>query len=392
MRHILDDNQLSGKRTTAFLRSIFAMPLRVLVVPDKLKGSLDASKAAEMIERGFKRVRPDTEFTRLPLTDGGEGFVEIITEAAGGEVGHYWTTDPRGERCRARFGKLEDGTAIVGLTEASGLWRIPEAERNSGMMSTEGTGRLITWLATYQADRVIVGLGGSCSTDGGIGLAAPFDFRFRDIDGGEIALTGFGLEDLDHIEPPETVPPAKIIAATDVDNPLYGRKGAAYVFAPQKGASPQQVRQLDRNLQHLAEVSEHDLGRSLHLEKGAGAAGGCGYGLLNFLNAEREAGFDLFARLTNLEALIAEHDLIITGEGALDASSLTGKGPISVARMAKKARKPVFAACGACLSEKARSQFDAVGEIRELAFDPEDAMRRAARHMRHVADRLARIF
>jgi len=365
------------------------MSLRVLIVPDKFKGSLNAPAVAEMIQRGMKRVVDDLEFTTLPLTDGGEGFVEIITKATGGELGHFWTIDPLGRRCRSTFGRLDEDTAVVGLTEASGIWRIAEDERQAGIMSTQGTGRLIAWLATYQVKKVIIGLGGSCSNEGGIGLAAAFGYKFLNADGAPIPLHGFGLAELDSIVPPPSLPKAKIIAAADVENPLYGKYGASHIFAKQKGAKPKEIEQLDRNLRRLARISKKDLGHSLHKEPGAGAAGGCGYGLLNFLHGQRISGFEYFAEITKLKELIESHDLIITGEGALDDSSMSGKGPIAVAKMAKAAGKPVWAICGKCVSPSARKQFDKVGEVRKIASDQADAIKRAARHVRHVADRLA---
>jgi len=365
------------------------MPLRVLIVPDKFKGSLDAARAADAIEAGLRRVLPDVRCTKLPITDGGEGFVELLGGSGGGEIKRCWTINPMGRRCRARVGWLPGRTGVVGLTEASGIWRIAPENREAGRMSTEGTGRLMGRLMREGAKRVVVGLGGSCSNDGGIGLAAACGYRFLDKDGDSIPLNGFGLEALERIEPPPTLPQVQVIAATDVDNPLYGEQGAAAVFAPQKGADKDAVRRLDRNLRRLATVCERDLGRSAHDAPGAGAAGGCGYGLMTFFHAERVSGFELFADLAALEKQMARHDLVVTGEGSLDDSSMGGKGPVAVGAMARKLHRPVWAVCGICQGTVVRSGFDGVGEIMSLAKHEADGMRRAAFYLRRATEQLA---
>lgn len=363
--------------------------MRVLIVPDKFKGSLDASQVAASLAMGLRTVWPKAKITRLPLSDGGEGFVETIVRARGGKIATLKTTDPQGRPCRAHYGLLPDGTAVVGLTEASGMWRVPMLRRNPGTLCTTGTGTILSRLIEQGCKRVIVGLGGSATNDGGIGLAAPLGFQFLDKKGRAIPLHGDGLSRLAKIVSPKKPVTMEFIVATDVDNPLYGPNGAAFQFAKQKGATPAHIRQLDKNLRQLAHVTETSLGHSSHTSPGAGAAGGCGYGLMTFLRAKRVTGFDLFRKWTALDELIERHDLIITGEGCLDTTSTQGKGPWAVAQLAKHKGKPVWAVCGSCRLEKKRTPFAAIGQVISLAPDLATAQKRGAFYLRHVVRDLA---
>jgi len=361
------------------------MSLRILVIPDKFKGSLSAAQAARAMAIGARKAHPGALINVMPMTDGGEGFVELLTSAAGGIIAKMRTLDPRGRVCTARYGVLKGGHYLVGLSEASGFWRVPAEARSAGKMSTEGSGRILAKLIADGAKSITVGLGGSSSNEGGIGLAAACGYTFLDAENEKIPLNGFSLARLYRISSPLKPYKTKFIAASDVDNPLCGKNGASMVFGPQKGATPDELRTLDRNLRRLCRISKRDLGHSQHDAPGAGAAGGAGYGLLNFFHAERRAGFDVFAEAVGLEELIKNHDLIITGEGALDDSSLGGKGPVSVAAMAAAMGKPIIAICGKCGGTRVRKHFQSIGEIASIAINLEDAMNNADRHVRELA-------
>jgi len=254
---------------------------------------------------------------------------------------------------------LGDGrTAVIGLSEASGLAHLPKNLRRADHTNNIGTGRLIAAALHAGYREILVGLGGSATTEGGVSLAAAIGFRFLDQRGREISLDGAGLAQLDRIEPPAKMPRAKFVVATDVGNPLFGAKGAAYQFAPQKGANPAMVRTLDAGLRRLARIVKRDLGRDLAQEPGAGSAGGCGYGLMAFFHAKRVDGFQLIREYAGLDALIRAHDLIVTGEGSFDRTSLLGKGPAQLGTLARKLGRPAWALCGRTETSPKHAPFD----------------------------------
>jgi glycerate kinase len=323
------------------------MALRVLIAPDKFKGTLTAGQAARAIERGVKRAWPHARTTRLPLTDGGEGFVETMVRLTGGRLRTSATTDAAGRPIRAKWGVLGDGkTAVIGLSEASGIAHLPTQLRRADRTTNRGTGALIDRALRAGHREILIGLGGSATTEGGISLAAAIGYRFLDKRGRGISLDGAGLAQLHRIEPAAKKPRATFIVATDVGNPLFGPKGAAHQFGPQKGASPALVRKLDAGLRRLARVVKRDVGRDVAQTPGAGAAGGCGYGLMAFFHARREDGFQLVRKRAGLDALIRAHDLVITGEGSFDRTSLLGKAPAQLAQVGRRWKKPVWALCG----------------------------------------------
>jgi len=339
-------------------------PLRILIAPDKFKGTLSSEAAAVAIEKGIRRAWPKAKTTRFVLTDGGEGFMELMVRQTGGRRRAVQTVDAALRPCRAEWGALGNGrAAVIGLTSASGLAQLPAPLRNPETTSNLGTGRLLALAARLGFREILVGLGGSATTEGGISLAAEIGYCFLDADGNSIPLNGGGLARLAKIVPPPALPRARFIVATDVDNPLYGAKGAAFQFAPQKGADAAMVRRLDAGLQRLARIVKRDLGKDLAHAPGAGAAGGCGYGLMVFFNAKRENGFQLVRRMTKLDALIRQHDLIITGEGCLDRTSLLGKAPVQLGELARKLKRPIWALCGRVALPATRSPFDRIAAL-----------------------------
>ncbi len=322
-------------------------PRRVLVAPDKFKGTLTGEQAARAIVRGLRRAWPRAAFTTLALADGGEGFARILTRAAGGELFRTRTRDAIGRPCRVSWGLLRDGrTAVLDLASASGLAQLPVGLRDPRHTSTAGTGVVLRRALAAGATTLIIGLGGSATNDGGIGLASALGWRFVNRRGDDIAPTGAGLLALDRIVPPAARLRARVIVAADVDNPLFGPRGAAFQFGPQKGAGPAAVSSLDRGLRRLAEVARRDLGTDLARRPGAGAAGGVGFGLMTFFGATLEPGFELFRRSVGLDGLIARHELVVTGEGCFDITSLAGKGPYRLAQLAHEHGRPVWGLFG----------------------------------------------
>jgi len=319
----------------------------VLVAPDKFKGTLTSEQAARAIEHGLRRAWPDAKFTRFALTDGGDDFARVLARAAGGRLYRVRTCDTAGRPCRAAWGMLRDGhTAVLDLASASGLVQLPPHLRDPRHTSTFGTGVMIRRAIAAGATTIIIGLGGSATNDGGLGLAASLGWKFLDRRGAEIALNGSGLSTLHQIVPPLSRLHVRIVAAADVENPLFGPRGAACQFARQKGASPAVVHMLDRGLRRLAIIARRDLGADLAQKPGAGAAGGCGFGLMAFFGAKLEPGFDIFRRRSRLDALFKHHDIVVTGEGCFDATSIAGKGPWRLACLAHAHGKKVLGVFG----------------------------------------------
>jgi glycerate kinase len=298
------------------------------------------------------------------LTDGGEGFMELMVRRTGGRLRAARTVDAAMRPCRAKWGVLGNGrTAVIGLTSASGIAQLPARLRNPEMTSNLGTGELLARAVREGYREILIGLGGSATTEGGISLASAIGYRFNDKDSLEVPLNGAGLANLARIVPPSKMPNARFVVATDVDNPLVGPHGAAHQFAPQKGADAAMVARLDAGLRRLARIVKRDLGKDFSREPGAGAAGGCGYGLMTFFNAKRENGFQLVRRLTKLDALIRQHDLVITGEGCFDRTSLLGKAPSQLGELARRLKRPVWALCGRVDLPLARAPFDRIAAL-----------------------------
>ncbi len=345
-------------------RFSYKAPQRILVAPDKFKGTLTSEAAAQAIAKGLRRAWPKAKVTCFVLSDGGEGFMELMVRQTGGKIRAVQTVNAALQPCRAEWGILGNGTtAVIGLTSASGIAQLPARLRNPEQTSNLGTGRLLALAAKKGFREILVGLGGSATTEGGITLATAIGYRFLDKAGNDIPLNGSGLAQLARIVPPPELPKAKFIVATDVDNPLYGPKGAAYQFAPQKGADATMVKRLDAGLRQLARVVKRDLGKDLAHEPGVGAAGGCGYGLMAFFNAKRENGFQLVRRVTKLDAVIREHDLIITGEGCFDRTSLLGKAPAQLAELARKLKRPAWGFCGRMALPLSKSPFERIAAL-----------------------------
>lgn len=367
-------------------------PLRLLIAPDKFKGSLTALAAAQAIKRGFRGVFPEAEVDIAPIADGGEGFAESLGAALGAEWITVKSKDALGREIDARYAWVaEQGLAVIEMSEASGLWRIKPEERNPLQANTLGTGILLRDAIERGAKKILVGLGGSATTDGGIGIARAFGYRFLN-DAGEYQPLPGTLDLLSAVERPDGLQFPEIIAACDVQNPLTGDRGTARVYSPQKGAAPHTVELLEHSMRHLAEVCANGLGRDFRDTPGAGAAGGLGFGLLTFCDATISPGFDIVAQTMNLDARIAAADLVITGEGRIDDQTLDGKGPAGIAQRAQAAGKRVIGFGGAITRAAENAElFDVLMPIADSPMTLNDAITSAADLLERAARRAAKL-
>jgi glycerate kinase len=372
--------------------------MKVIVAPDKFKGSLTAPEAAHAIARGIARAAPSAEIDLVPMADGGEGTVEALVEATGGEYGEALVTGPMGHPLLARYGKLGDGrTAVIEMAAASGLVLVRQADRNPLEASTFGTGELILAAIEAGADRLIVGIGGSATNDGGAGMAQALGFRLLDADGIDLPPGGGPLDRLDRIISPEIhrLRGIEIAVACDVANPLCGPTGASAVYGPQKGATPEDVVILDRNLARLARIIERDLGMTVADRPGSGAAGGLGAGLIAFAGGKLEPGVSLVIEAVGLAGRLEGADLCLTAEGSIDGSSAFGKTAVGVARLAKALGCPTLAIAGSIGPGAESVLLEGVDAYFSLCPGPTtlgDAMSHAAEWLERAAEQAMRAF
>lgn len=327
--------------------------MRILLAPDSFKEAASAEAIAQAMARGIKRGDPQAECRLLPLSDGGEGLTHALVHATGGTLHDVETVDAVGRPIIAQFGflgnKHTSRTAVVELASASGLEQVSPADRDPMAASTFGTGLLIHAAIDAGVDRIVLGLGGSATTDGGTGLAHAFGFRFLDAHDCDIALGGGALVDLARIDDSrvsDSIKNVPIVLACDVTNPLTGPEGAAHVFAPQKGATATQVELLDQGLANLARAIMQYNGRDIEHTPGAGAAGGTGGGMLGLLNATVKPGIELVLNLAHGREACAWADVVITGEGSIDSQTPYGKVPSGIAKLAQSQGKPTIAIGG----------------------------------------------
>lgn len=375
--------------------------MRIVVAPDKFKGSVTAEEAAEHIAAGIREVLPDAQITLLPVADGGEGTLDAAVTA--GYTRHDRTvTGPVGEPVDAAWARLHE-TAVVEMSLASGLAALPHDEQGEPILSAQeatsrGTGELIAAALDAGCTTVILGVGGSATTDGGAGMLAALGARLLDADGHEIPDGGGALAQLASVDVSQLHPgvsSARFVLAADVDNPLTGERGAAAIFGPQKGASEQDVSELDAALGTFRDVLTDALGDSAREAAdapGAGAAGGVGYAALAVFRATRRPGIDVVLDLVDLDGAVAGADLVITGEGSLDEQSLGGKTPVGVLSVGREHSVPVIAVCGRTTLDRETLEstgFRATHALSELAPDAQTSMREAPRLLREVGHRVA---
>jgi glycerate kinase len=327
----------------------------VLIAPDKFKGSATAAEVAEHVAAGIRRTAPAVRTTLLPVADGGDGTVDAAV-AAGFERRTATVAGPLGDPVQAAFA-LRSGTAVVEMAEASGLRRLPGGRLAALDAGTHGTGELIRAALDAGAHTIVLGVGGSASTDGGAGMLAALGVRLLDGDGRELAggggaLNGLATADLSGLDARLTGGGVQVVLASDVDNPLLGEHGAAAVYGPQKGAAPEDVVQLESGLAQLLSVLTRELARpsaTAALAPGAGAAGGIGFAALAALGARRRPGIEVLLDVLGFDEALAGATLVVTGEGSLDEQTLHGKAPAGVADAARRRGVPVAAVCGRLL-------------------------------------------
>lgn len=374
--------------------------MKIVIAPDSFKENLTSLEVATALEKGIKRVLPRAKCIKMPMADGGEGTVQSLVDATGGKIIKKEVVGPLGEPVTARYGILGDGqTAAIEMAEASGLPLVPKERRDPLKTTTYGTGELILDALDKGAKAIILGLGGSATVDGGAGMAQALGVRLlrKDKKPLEGYASGGLLDTIAHIDMSGIDPRIKgtrITLASDVENPLTGRKGAAYVFGPQKGATPKMVEVLDRNLKSLARVIKKELGIDVAALPGAGAAGGLGAGLVAFTGAKLRSGIELVVEATRLKDYLKGADLVITGEGRVDFQTAFGKTPAGVAKAAKRFRIPVIA-IGGSLSDDAHGVFehgiDGLASAAARDMDLAEALRHSREHLELAAERVIRL-
>ncbi|ATA18959.1 glycerate kinase [Gibbsiella quercinecans] len=372
---------------------------KVVIAPDSFKESLSALEVAQAIERGFREIFPDVQYVALPMADGGEGTVDAMVAATGGEKINVTVTGPLGKPVEAFYGLLGDGnTAVIEMAAASGLHLATGSQRDPRATTSYGTGELIRAALERGVQAIILGIGGSATNDGGVGMMQALGAKFLDAQGQPLAPGGAALAQLADIDLAALDSRLKQIAFTvacDVDNPLCGEKGASAVFGPQKGATPEMVRQLDAALRHYGELLERTTGRAVMDTPGAGAAGGMGAALLGMLQAQLRPGIEIVIETLRLEDAVRDADLVITGEGRLDSQSIHGKTPIGVARVAKRYGLPVIGIAGSLAQDHQvvhQHGIDAAFSVIDRIVTLEQALADAAHNLQVTARNVAAVW
>lgn len=371
--------------------------MRILIAMDSFKGSLSSMEAGKAAGEGVKRVFPDAVIDIRPVADGGEGTAEALVWGLKGNSEEVTVTNPLGRRITASYGIIHGDTAVIEMASASGLTLIAESERDPMRTTSYGTGELIRSAVESGCRRFIIGIGGSATNDGGIGCLQALGFGMLDSSGRQVAFGAAGLSQLDHIDTGGVIPELKectFHVASDVKNPLCGPDGCSEVFARQKGADDDMVRKMDALLRKYADITSGYYPSPDPAAHGAGAAGGMGFALMNYLSAELVSGIDLIIRETKLEDAIKEADIVVTGEGCLDGQSAMGKAPAGIAGIARKYGKKVIALSGIVRdgAEKIHScGIDAYFPVIRKICTSEEAMDKVSTY-RNVADTAEQVF
>lgn len=371
--------------------------MKILVAPDSFKGSLSAQDVAKSLREGILRVAPEIQVDLLPVADGGEGTCAAIVAAIGGEIVKKTVTGPNGNPVEAFLGIAGD-MAVIEMAAASGLALVPAGEMRPREATTYGTGELMRYALDAGCKRIIMGIGGSATTDGGTGMAQALGVRLLNADGRELGRGGGALDRLASIDVSQMDPriaACGIIVATDVSNPLYGESGCAAVYGPQKGCDGQDVAALDSNMRHYARILQEQLGKDVAPVPGAGAAGGLGAGLLAFCGATLKSGVDTVLDAVNFDQHVLDADLVITGEGRIDFQSAFGKLPVGVAKRAKAAANvPVIAVVGS-IGQGAEAVYEhgitSTISIVDKPMTLDNAINDAPRLIANAAERVIRI-
>lgn len=329
--------------------------MNIVIAIDSFKGSLTSLEAGEAACSGIRRVLPEAKVKVMPLADGGEGTVEALTLGMGGELHRVEVTGPLGDKVIAQYGILPEGkTAIVEMAAAAGLTLVPQDRRNPLHTTTYGVGEILRDAVRHGCRHFIIGIGGSATNDGGLGMLQALGYEMLDESGAPVSCGAVGLKKLARIETGNVMPELKDCTfriACDVANPLCGPQGCSAIFAPQKGASADEIAEMDKWMAHYAKLSCGKFPQAKAETPGAGAAGGLGFAFLTYTQAKLESGIEIILAETKLEEQIAKADLVITGEGRLDGQTIMGKAPIGVAKIAKRHKKTVIAFSGSVTAE-----------------------------------------
>lgn len=373
--------------------------MKVVIAPDSFKESLTAKQVSEAIKTGLARVWHDAEFVTVPVADGGEGTVQSLIDATQGEQVFTTVTAPLGNDVEAFYGILGDGeTAVIEMAEASGLHLVPSDARDPKLTSSIGTGQLIKHALDRGIQRLIIGLGGSATNDGGVGMLTALGVAFLDESGHAITPNGDGLAALASIDISGLDPrlaTCEVLVACDVDNPLCGDKGASAIFGPQKGATVSDVTLLDNALRKFGELTEQATGKHVLTREGAGAAGGMGAALLGYTPARLQPGIEIVLETVKLAQHVADADIVFTGEGRIDHQTAHGKTPMGVAQVAKQFDLPVVALAG-CVGDNYQAVYecgiDAVFACVPRAMSLSEAMKEADVNVANLAENVARMW
>lgn len=373
--------------------------MKIVIAPDSFKESLTALEVAQAIQTGFARIFPNAEYCLVPMADGGEGSVQSLIDATGGSLQKITVKAPLANQTEAFFGLSGDKqTAFIEMAAASGLHLVPFEQRNPLITTSFGTGELIKAALDLGVQKILLGIGGSATNDGGVGMLQALGASFLNAEQKEIGFGGAELSQIAQIDLSGLDPRLNSVTfevACDVDNPLCGERGASAVFGPQKGATAEMVRTLDHALAHFAETAKQQLGINIANHAGSGAAGGMGGGLLLLPKVQLRSGVQIILDATNLANKVVDADLVITGEGRMDAQSIAGKTPIGVARTAKKFGKPVIAIVG-CLRDDYPVVYehgiDAVFPIIRGLNSLEETLKLGRENLISSAENLARVW
>lgn len=370
--------------------------MKIVIAPDSYKESLSALEVANAIEQGFREIWPDADYVKLPVADGGEGTVEAMVEATTGRIVEVDVTGPLGEPVTAFYGLSGDErTAFIEMAAASGLEQVPVTLRDPLKTTSWGTGELIRHALDVGVEHIIIGLGGSATNDGGAGMVQALGAKLLDAQQNDIGQGGAALEALSQIDISQLdkrLAACRIEVACDVTNPLTGKEGASAVFGPQKGATAETIDRLDTALAHYAQIIARDLKVDVLELAGGGAAGGMGAALYAFCGAQLRRGIEIVTDALQLDACVADADLVITGEGRIDSQTIHGKVPVGVAKVAKRYNKPVIGIAGSLTADVGivhEHGLDAVFSVIYTICTLDDALKNAAENVRMTARNVA---
>ncbi len=371
--------------------------MNILIAPDSFKDCLSARDVSKFIKKGILKSSDDFNVKIVPMADGGEGTVESLVDATGGTYFTIPVLDALKRERTARYGILGDGrTAVIEMAQASGIEHLKREERNPMITTTFGTGQLILDALNNNCRRIIIGIGGSATNDGGAGMAQALGVSFKSIEKTDISAGGGSLDAIEEIDVSNLdsrIYDSEIIVACDVTNPLTGADGASAVYGPQKGATPEMVEELDKNLTHFANKIKEKLGKEIDNIPGAGAAGGLGAGLMAFCNGKLQVGFEIVANETMLSQYCHWADVVITGEGKIDFQTKFGKTPQGVANAAKNFNKPVIAVAGTLgddYNSLYNSGFDAIFSIVDSPMSLDEALVNAPQLLENIGETIGK--